>query len=89
MAHSAAWPLVALLAIGAGSSAGSRGGLPAPLRNIAAVTFVVESTLPIAGVGTCARVSGAPADGCVFLYRALLVGKLHRSASGTGAWRGG
>src|SRR5512140_664427 len=81
--HRAAWPLVFLLAIAAGSSAGSRAGLQAPLRSIPADTFVVEPAPPIAGFGSCARDSGAPDAGCSFLYRAVLVGKLHRSGSGT------
>jgi hypothetical protein len=85
--HSAAWPLVALLAVAAGSSAGSRGGLSLPPRILPAETFVVEPTQPIAG--TCARLSGSSVDECAFLYRALLVGKLHRSAPGTAVWRRG
>jgi hypothetical protein len=80
--------MIALLAIGAGSSAESR-GLPRPPRSIPAEMFVVEPTPPIDGAGICVLDSGAPGAECVFLYRAVLFGRLHRSAPGTGAWRRG
>jgi len=84
--RSAAWPLAALLAIAAGS--GGASGL-APVRIAPAETFVIEPTLPIDGVGPCARDSAARGADCVFVYRAVLMGRLHRSPSAAPAWRPG
>ena len=85
MRRSAAWPLAALLAIAAESG----GAGPAPMRIVPAVTFVIEPTLPVDGVGPCARDSGARGADCVFVYRAVLLGRLHRSPSASSAWRPG
>ncbi len=80
MLRSASWPLAACILIAAGSSAEEPDGSRAQSRNSCPETFIVEPAVPIAGAGTCARFSGDADRECVSLYRAVLTGKLQRTA---------
>jgi hypothetical protein len=81
MRHSAIRALAAILLIGTGSGAGHGNGFPSQ-RSLRTDTLIVEPALPIAGSGKCAHFSGDRELECVSLYSAVLIGRLHRSASG-------
>lgn len=81
MRRGAILALAAAFLIGTGSSVGHRDGFPTQ-RSFRTDTLTVEPSLPIAGARKCAHFSSDQGTECVSLYSAVLIGRLHRSASG-------